>query len=369
MHASLNKGDVKSPETAGRRPARWKTVVLGVLVVLAVTAILEGGARMVVRRQAWRQGLSGDDAEAPLKVHHDLSDLDKVHVADPYAWGKMAPNLVRYRVVGRCWNRDVDFTISTEEHGLRNPPLAPEGARTRILAIGDSTTFGLGVNNEDTWPAQLEKILNEAAGGERFEVLNAGMSGYSAFQGLRYLDKHGLYFRPALVTACFGHNDFATWNSKTDVERAVEHAAIVEEVAEKSRSDLFVLARRALEQAEHAVEGLTGEKRPRLTPEEFHDTLIEIKKVCDAQGIPLLFILWPYEWQVRQRKPERVRYQPILIETCEEMGATLINLYDAFVEATEPLYLDPVHGNSAGCRAAAEAIAAAVGRTLNTEGE
>lgn len=239
MHDGPNSDDVKGPDTRGRRSARWKTAVLAVLVVVAVAAILEGGARVVVRRQARRQRLSADDAKALIKVEHDLSDLDKVHVPDPYAWGKMAPNLVRYRVVGRCWNRDVDFTISTDEHGLRNPPLAPEGARTRILAIGDSTTFGLGVNNEDTWPAQLEKILNERAGAERFEVLNAGMSGYSAFQGLRYLDKHGLQFRPALVAACFGHNDFATWNSKTDVERAVEQAAVIEEATEKSLSDFL----------------------------------------------------------------------------------------------------------------------------------
>lgn len=79
------------------------------------------------------------------------------------------------------------------------------------------------------------------------------------------------------------------------------------------------------------------EKCAPLTPEEFHDTLIEIKNVCDKLGITLIFILWPYEWQVQQPKPDPVKYQPILVDTCKEMGAALLNLYYTFVEVTEPL--------------------------------
>jgi len=41
-----------------------------------------------------------------------------------------------------------------------------------ILAIGDSFTLGLGVNYEDTWPAQLSKILN-------YPVLNFSLNGAS----------------------------------------------------------------------------------------------------------------------------------------------------------------------------------------------
>jgi hypothetical protein len=41
-----------------------------------------------------------------------------------------------------------------------------------ILAIGDSFTLGLGVNVEDTWPAQLSKLLN-------YPVLNFSLNGAS----------------------------------------------------------------------------------------------------------------------------------------------------------------------------------------------
>ena len=51
----------------------------------------------------------------------------------------------------------------------------PEG-ELRILAIGDSFTFGSGVQLEDTWPQLLESLLREQT--ERpVEVINAGYAG------------------------------------------------------------------------------------------------------------------------------------------------------------------------------------------------
>ncbi|MCB9745947.1 MAG: hypothetical protein H6740_25455 [Alphaproteobacteria bacterium] len=44
---------------------------------------------------------------------------------------------------------------------------------TRALAFGDSQTYGAGLEVADTWPLQAEAAL-----GEDWEVLNAGISGY-----------------------------------------------------------------------------------------------------------------------------------------------------------------------------------------------
>lgn len=54
----------------------------------------------------------------------------------------------------------------------------------RICCFGASTTYGVGVeDNGDTYPAQLELILEQAArerGWERIEVLNLGVGGYNS---------------------------------------------------------------------------------------------------------------------------------------------------------------------------------------------
>ena len=46
-----------------------------------------------------------------------------------------------------------------------------------ILAVGDSYTYGEEVGENDSWPAQLQRIKNQ-------RVLNAGVSGYGFDQSV-----------------------------------------------------------------------------------------------------------------------------------------------------------------------------------------
>lgn len=365
-----------SPQSQPRaRGAWWKTALLLAATAVVVAAILEGGARVILSREARRQAeeaarraAASAPEPAPLKAH-DLSALNNVHAAGPGICWTLKPNLVDYPVKGRCWGRDVSFSVSTNAEGLRGPALAPAGEKTRLLALGDSTTFGLGVNNDETWPAQMEAALNSRGGGAAFEALNAGVSGASTFQALVYLDKRGLSFGPAAVLVCCGHNDFDSWNNMTDMEQAaaMETGAAgpggsPAGQADRSFSDLFALTRRAIGEAGRDVQTLIQGKRPRLTPEEYRETLEKIRELCAAKGVEVFFILWPYEEQARTATPEWRGYQEILLEFGKTPGVRFINLHPVFHQAGagEGLYADPVHGNATGCRVAAEAIAAAV---------
>lgn len=51
--------------------------------------------------------------------------------------------------------------------------------KTRIVTLGGSTTYGVGVNNEETWPYQLQQQL-----GSDYEVINMGVPGYSSAENL-----------------------------------------------------------------------------------------------------------------------------------------------------------------------------------------
>lgn len=57
----------------------------------------------------------------------------------------------------------------------REPGMAK--TRTRILAIGDSLTFGFGVDQSQTYPRWLERLAADA--GRDIEVINAGMNGFN----------------------------------------------------------------------------------------------------------------------------------------------------------------------------------------------
>jgi lysophospholipase L1-like esterase len=75
------------------------------------------------------------------------------------------------------WMDDGFVTINSI--GLRGPePETPRIAgHPRVLAIGDSTTFGLGVHDHETYVAQLQSRLRSLHPGA--EAINAGISGYN----------------------------------------------------------------------------------------------------------------------------------------------------------------------------------------------
>jgi len=68
-------------------------------------------------------------------------------------------------------------------------PQANQGADQnlpKILAFGNSLTAGLGLPASQSYPAQLQEILD--AKGYKYEVVNAGVSGDTTAGGLRRLD-------------------------------------------------------------------------------------------------------------------------------------------------------------------------------------
>ena len=76
--------------------------------------------------------------------------------------------------------------------------------RPRIVAFGDSLTAGLGVAAEESYPARLQRRLDEQ--GLRYRVINAGVSGDTTAGGVRRVD-WVLKSRPVLVILELGGND------------------------------------------------------------------------------------------------------------------------------------------------------------------
>ena len=82
-------------------------------------------------------------------------------------------------------------------------PDAPP-ARPRIVAFGDSLTIGLGLLEQEAYPALLQKKIDDA--GYDFEVINAGVSGDTSAGGLRRLD-WALEGDVKVLIVAFGGND------------------------------------------------------------------------------------------------------------------------------------------------------------------
>lgn len=72
----------------------------------------------------------------------------------------------------------------------------------RIIAVGDSFTFGHGIEtNDDTYPSKLEQLLNNNSENtaKNFEVINAGVKGYSPDQEYKLITKRLIKYQPDLI--------------------------------------------------------------------------------------------------------------------------------------------------------------------------
>lgn len=89
--------------------------------------------------------------------------------------------------------------------GLRDPRPGALPERLRILALGDSFTFGCWSPEEKTWVRRTEQALGE----ERFQLINAGAPNYGTDSAARFLERQGWGWHPQVVLLAFySGNDF-----------------------------------------------------------------------------------------------------------------------------------------------------------------
>jgi lysophospholipase L1-like esterase len=93
----------------------------------------------------------------------------------------------------------------TDAHGnRRNPFLAAERLPSTVDAIGDSTTFGFGSTDGQTYPAALQRLLNkDRQGGRTIVVRNLGVPGYSSVEARLIAERDGHHAPVSLILVGF----------------------------------------------------------------------------------------------------------------------------------------------------------------------
>ncbi len=100
------------------------------------------------------------------------------------------------------------FRVRTNADGFRTHELVPKApGEFRIVIFGDSFTYGVNADQDETYPARLERLLRSTIS-ERIRVFSLGVSSYSA---VRYAMLARLYMerlRPDMVVAAVDASDF-----------------------------------------------------------------------------------------------------------------------------------------------------------------
>jgi lysophospholipase L1-like esterase len=88
------------------------------------------------------------------------------------------------------------------------------GSRT-LLAVGDSHTYGVFFEAEESYPGRLESLLAERAPG-RYRVVNVGLPGTNSSEVVTRLAGWLAQYRPTTVILCIGMNN--GWNRSNTTE-------------------------------------------------------------------------------------------------------------------------------------------------------
>ena len=160
-------------------------------VLLVTLAVAWGAAEAYV---AWK---IDDGMQFDLEMWRYAKYLKRVS-ASPAIGHEHTPN-TRAHLMG------ADVVINSQGLRDREFPLVPAPGKTRILMLGDSLTFGWGVEGDETYSKVLERML--AKGGYDAEVINTGVGNYNTEMEVAYFLERGYKFKPHYVVLNYFIND------------------------------------------------------------------------------------------------------------------------------------------------------------------
>lgn len=262
--------------------------------------------------------------------------------------------------------RGVQVSVNALGMRDREPLPADTPGLVRVAVVGDSVTYGYGVEQDAPFAQQLEDALAAtpaAAAGSTFDVLNFGVSGYSTRDEVVVLRERVLAFDPELVILAYVLND-------PEFEPSQPLQAYFHEPAWWQHSQVLRTAARKLR--DRAIRDLGGGDYFRYLhhPDgrKWKSVLRgfdEMRDLCAERGIPVLVVVFP---NLAAPTWEDYRYGDLhdqIVAAARERGFQGLDLLPAF--STVPVADlavggDDYHPNAVGHGIAAREIQRALAR-------
>ncbi len=315
-------------------------MVYGAIVVATVV-----GAEGLARVYDWSprsRDLAADDGLGQRRYYHS-----------PAGYGDLVPLQDGHWVI--WFHRP--YHVQTNRVGMRNVE-EPSTTAYRVLAIGDSQTFGPYLANEDAWPAWTEYFLRQRTrDAKSVQVFNAGVSGYTILDELNYMREKGVDFKPALVVLGVFENDLydlrkerngtvqrpvgGAMSEWTTTLKALARSWALVALAETAKARWQLTA--AGVDTRRADVGVEAGARP---PD--HDALVarysalflDLAKLLESNAIKLAVIFIPGVTAIED--PAKSEMEPVIRRLTQESGVPYLDLTPAMRavgDASERLFL------------------------------
>jgi hypothetical protein len=154
----------------------------------------------------------------------------EVHVSH-FRKSSFLPSELRPNNRSRFKMLEFDTTVITNSMGLRDNEV--DFSKPRVLCMGDSFTFGFGVENDETFCSILEQLFQG-----KYDFLNAGFAdGFSPDTYALWLSKYRKDISPKGLIVCISENDLDEVNSnfwiKADKVMTLEDQGLPDRIEKK----------------------------------------------------------------------------------------------------------------------------------------
>jgi len=255
--------------------------------------------------------------------------------------------------------------------GLRGDEIAEDTGQIRIVGMGNSCTFGWGVNDENIYLQELAKLIENNSELGDCEIINAGIPGYSSFQGRRFFFSDVVGMNPDIVLLMFGWNDlWAAAANIPDHSQKMPSQTIIDIQNALSNLKLYRLTKKIILTAiEEPLDNKLNRDNPiyRVDEIEFFENLEVVAQYCLKHNIVPIIMTPPIPALDKYYPPgsksmmhqyhEYYNNQSRMMTRNSPIGlvdlALIFNDYD---DLYDDAINDPIHFNSRGHQIAGEAI-------------
>ena len=227
------------------------------------------------------------------------------------------------------------------KYGLKGAlPTEKSPGHFRILYMGDSTCWGLGVKLEDCFSALATRLIAEDNPDHKVDYVIGAFPGYSSYQS-RIMLKRLLPVKPDLVVFYVGANNDHTRaryfkDSKIPSRSARLHVSWHQihllRAIEGFRDKIYRKFLRKLR---------SRDASSRVPTNDFHDNITEMLKSVIKHGSHALILIPPYSNHRLDRHPTIPKYQQILESLSLEFKVPFVKLQNIFELQEENLVYFP----------------------------
>lgn len=325
-----------------------EAIIYALFLVLITLLIGEAGVRMaypLVRNydlEMWRYAAYG-------KISGNCPGMSHRHKPGVYFKDLYAAE-VKINSKGL---RDYEYGYQKPEHCYR------------ILALGDSITFGWGVGFEQTYVKTLERSLNSSRGDIKYQVLDCGVGNYQIRDEVAFLKCEGLKYNPDMVILGYFVDD-AKINGKVNFFDLKKHSYFYALLASK-----FNTLKASLNPNYNFLNYYSAFYTPgSATMANLDENIEELKDICRLRKIPLIVMLIPELHNLKNYPFNNVR-QYIAAKFSGQDNVSVLDLLSYFDNNQDPVvyWVSPedAHHNAKAQAIMAEALLPQVLRLKNSK--